>query len=588
MDAPNPTFNYLGLGKTLFNSSASLLVPDGERPDISLILSERILRKKNSGAWPEAAIQKLSDELSKRPTKIAENRDVLNPLHKEQAMDATFPFFDYLKSKGMEAYSRHLNPEVQFLTHHRCHAMAATLVSPFDKALVIVLDGAGTRFSDFPPDSEEAKLHPPSRTNGKGESVPHEECSVYLLDRKENRPQLQCVMKRWGTFVKTPESSKHFSEGIGIFYETVSEFIFDCSRSAGKVMGLAPFGEKREISGSLVDFTRLLPWEKAFSKGSKWEDSDLSFYKDLAATAQHRFEENLFDLVSQLRRKYPEYSRLILTGGCALNCTFNGKLQRQGMFDEIYIPPFPGDESIGLGAAAHLYFNDPTQPWHPLEHDLQGAYFGPKSSIPDEKQVQEAFGPEFQIEKPNSITEHCADILKQGHVIAWFQGRSESGPRALGNRSLLARPDRPGLKDFLNSHIKFRESFRPYGASCTYDKAHIYFDAPENFRTPYMAFAIPTRPAYREQLGEVTHVDGTCRYQSVHPGQNKLFFELIEAFGRKTDLYCLLNTSFNVMGEPIVETVEDALNFLKNMNQSNPAPIHGLAIGDFYIRARGH
>jgi len=285
----------------------------------------------------------------------------------------------------------------------------------------------------------------------------------------------------------------------------------------------------------------------------------------------------LFQFGTALRRELPDYENIILTGGCALNCTFNGKLVRQGLFKEVYVPPFPGDESISLGAAAYLHYILQNQDWQPLTHEQQHGYLGAMESSPSAEDIQKVFEG-FQVTHPPSITEHVANLLQQGEVIAWFQGRSEAGPRALGNRSILARPDQSGLKDRLNATIKFREAFRPYGASCLFEKAGEYFDIPEHFNSPYMSFAIPVRSPFKKSLNEVTHIDGTCRFQSVRRGQNEKFYDLIKCFGDKTGLYCLLNTSLNVMGEPIVETAEDARRFLLQ------TPVHGLAIGDYYIQ----
>jgi carbamoyltransferase len=579
--------NFLGLGKTLYQSSAALITPGKERPEITLALSERLLRKKASGAWPEKALHALRAENSFQNLQISENRDVVAPTLKERAMNAGFPFFEHLKAQKLDAFSGVLNPDVQFVTHHLCHAMAATLMSPFSKALVVVVDGAGSRLQDFPLEHPERKF-PPSLTDTMSSPL-HEEGSVYLLDRVKERPVLTPVMKRWNRFVET--NGRHLSEGLGIFYETAAQYIFNDSRAAGKVMGLAPLGKSLPFEGSRVEWLKNLEWENAFrEKGKKaWENSpQLNTYREIAATVQEAFEEEMFQWVGNLRERYPDYENLILTGGCALNCTFNGKLFRRGMFSGVYVPPFPGDESIGLGAAAFSYFQHPESCWEPLPLERQQAYFGPRTSAPSAENIEAVFGAKYEVEKPTSITHRTAEVLQRGHVIAWFQGRSESGPRALGHRSLLVRPDKKGIKDFLNARIKFRESFRPYGASCSFSHASTYFDVPGDFHTPYMAFAAPTREEYRARFEDITHTDGTCRFQSVRPQQDQRFFDLIEEFGRLSGIFCLLNTSFNIMGEPIVESVEDARKFLDLMNQQEVAPIHGLAIGDYYIRARGH
>ncbi|OFZ21438.1 MAG: hypothetical protein A2X94_07985 [Bdellovibrionales bacterium GWB1_55_8] len=568
--------HYLGLGKTLFNSSACLITSNGHRPQIELVLSERVNRNKASGVWPEQALRSILPQLTGTRPAIAENRDVITPAQHEAILDRAFPFYEHLGTRSLAPFSSR-NPEIRFVTHHRCHAMAALAMSPFRKSIILVIDGAGTRASDFNPEHPEAGIHLPKQTDGGSHAL--EACSVYL----QEAGTLRCVEKFWQHFKpSTRAPGHHFSEGLGTLYEKSAEYIFACKRSAGKVMGLAGFGRPHEI-GDRRAFLEELHWNRAFQgKGKReWEAcAEFELFTNLAASVQGHFEQSLLSLGRRLRETYPDFENLIFTGGCALNCTANMKLVKNGFFSEIYVPPFPGDESIGLGAASSLYHSDPANVWEPFCHENQQGYFGPRSSIPADETVENVFVG-FDVSRPTSITEHCAQLLEEGKVIGWFQGRSESGPRALGNRSILARPDRPGLKDHLNRSIKFRESFRPYGCSCTHDVSHRYFNITPGFNAPYMSFAATTRPQYQEMLKEVTHVDGTSRMQTVRPGQNPLFHELLQAFGRRTGLFCLLNTSLNVMGEPIVETVLDARKFLSE------TPVDGMAIGAFYIRKQG-
>ncbi|HUP56699.1 MAG TPA: carbamoyltransferase C-terminal domain-containing protein [Bdellovibrionota bacterium] len=569
----------LGLGKTLFNSSACVFRPGGapgeQRPRIELALSERLLRKKAAGTWPEAAIGALG--LGDEPLAIAENRDVLSPAEQERALDRSFPFFDHLKRAGLARFSSRFNPELEFVTHHRCHAMAAVAMSPFEKCVIVVMDGAGSLRRDF------------SETQARDEGIAehsvspdsHEECSVYLHDRG----RLRGVRKRWRVFRRGVRATEHtFSEGSGILYEKVAEYVFNSGRAAGKVMGLASFGSPSAAipNGGRWDFVDGLDWSRAFQGGSKkdWEESGrFAEFANLAASAQQDFEAGYFELLREIRSAYPGYDRLILTGGCALNCTANGKLLATGLFNEVYVPPFPGDESIGLGAASWLYYIKEGYPWLPLPPSEQHGYFGPRSSVPSEGEVDRVFAG-LEIRKPPSITRYVAGLLAEGKILGWYQGRSESGPRALGNRSILADPRVAGLKDRLNREVKFREAFRPYGASCTFESVRTWFDVPAAFDSPFMSFAVRPRPEQRELLKEVCHVDGTSRIQTVRPGQNPLFHELLTEFGAMTGLPCLLNTSLNVMGEPIVESMADARAFLEK------TPVDGIAVGEHFVRRR--
>jgi carbamoyltransferase len=569
---------FLGLGKVLYNSSVATLQIDEKKliTNIQILLTERLTRQKGSGAWPELALSKLLPQLKSHHLHIAENRDVITPQEKESVLNQKFPFYEHLKKKGLEQFCRDNNPEIEYLTHHYCHARAATLLSPYDKSLIIVMDGAGSASKDFSVDSPEARFFPapPSAVE-----KDHEELSVYLQDRGE----LTCLDKRWQRFTKSTKHEKHyFSEGLGTLYEKSAEYIFNSNRAAGKVMGLSAFGRPENLK-SRIQYLEELDWSRAFKGKSKadWEGSDqLEHYKNVAASIQQNFEERLTIFIEELKKQYPEVDNLILTGGCALNCTTNMKLVEKKIFKSLYIPPFPGDECIGLGCAAHTYYSTYPDAWEPWSFEKQNGYFGSETSSPEEDSIQEIFE-NFKIEKKENIVDFTAELLNQGCVVAWFQGRSESGPRALGNRSILARPDRDGLKEYLNTKIKFREAFRPYGCSCLFDKATEYFHIPEGFDNPYMSFTTKVKDNARELLKEVTHIDGTSRMQTVREGQNKLFYELIHKFGALSGLYCLLNTSLNIMGEPILETLEDARKFLEE------SQVDGMAIGDYFITKKG-
>ena len=558
----------LGLGKTLFNSSVCYFENLNE---IEIYLTERLTRKKASGNWPSEALLALSKKYDLNALNISENRDVEEPAKIEELLNKKFPFFEYLRSHKLENFSSHFNPRIKFSTHHIAHAYAASYMSPFEKAIVVVIDGAGSRAQSFNPQHDEINF----AKQYINDTERAEERSAYLF----NNGQLLCIDKKFQEFVRSTKHPEHyFSEGLGTFYEKISELIFNSKRSAGKVMGLAALGKCMPVQNS-NDYLENLDWSLRFSGKSKkdWESSpNFKVYCDTAADVQNFFENDYISYITELKKKFPDYTNLIITGGCALNCTSNMKLFNAGIFDNIYIPPFPGDESIGLGVAFKTYYED-HKIWQPNPYESQHGYLGPKSSIPSEKDILSAFNG-YNIERPDSITEHCAKILADGEVIAWFQGRSKSGPRALGNRSILCRPDKKNVKDYLNNHIKFREQFRPYGCSTLFEKSHLYFEVPENFNNPYMSFATMVKPLYKDQLKEVTHSDGTSRMQTVRKGQNHRFYELLKSFGAKSGIYCLLNTSLNVMGEPIVENIADAKNFLDTV------PVFGLAIGDYFIK----
>lgn len=548
------TLQFLGLGKTKYSSSICL-IDDNEF--VELLLTERLNRKKSSGAWPVLALKKVFKRLNFSDLTIAENRDVHHPQVIEDAQNQIFPFYEYLRKEKLDFFTRRFNPDIHFLPHHLCHAYAALALSPFEKSVIVVMDGAGSEIS-------------PNE---------FEECSVFI----QEGVHLTLSFRQTVHFSKSSKNPLHtFGNRIGASYEKASEYIFNSPNSSGKVMGLASFGSSLPHANHF-DFQENLPWSKSFKMKSKndWESLEHTFFQDIAATVQNELETEYAKILTLVKEKHPEYTNLILAGGCALNCTNNAKIYYQNLFRNIYVPPFPGDESIGFGLAHYLKYQSNPTIWTPVPFEKQSAYFGPLSSIPTDSEVEKIFrSDDFEIKKYDDITIRAAHLLKENHIIAWFQGRSESGPRALGNRSILARPDNPGLKDKLNNTIKFRENFRPYGCSVLYEKAHLYFDIEEGFNNPYMSYAIKVRDNYKIALKEVSHVDDTSRMQTVRVGQNEIFYKLIQNFGNETGLYCLLNTSLNVMDEPILESLADAKRFIEK------SPIEYLVIGNFVIKKK--
>lgn len=549
--------HFAGLSKTKFHSSVCL-IPEGDMEKMQIWSTERLTRQKDTSAWPLLPLQQLVKVAGDSNMVMAENRDVERPLFLEEFYNEQFPFFEMIEKNNLTHFTARYNPSLNYISHHLAHAYAALAFSPFEKSLIVVMDGAGSHHADL--NAEELSLW-------KKKSGDHEECTVYLQEKASLKP----VMKRFLSFRKSPTHTGHvFAEGAGYFFEKISEYIFNDSNSAGKVMGLAPFGKAIAINSrnERTDFLEHLDWNRQFKGKSKkeWEESELfSFYCDLAATAQAELEKDYDQLITELKNQFPHIENLILTGGCALNCTNNARLIKKKIFKTIYVTPFPGDESISLGTAVAMLYQKNPDCWTPFSRIKQRSYWGPVSSIPVEKKLQ------VLLQQRNIPWKMCDNVLEDaclelidGKILGWFQGRSESGPRALGNRSILARPDQPGLKNKLNATIKFREAFRPYGCTVLHQKASEYFEVAPDFENPFMSFAVPVKPACQNLLAEVTHVDGTSRMQTLHREQNPEYYDLISLFGQKTGLHCLLNTSLNVMGEPILETMEDAVRFFES------------------------
>ncbi len=538
--------NYLGIGKTKYFSSVCY-IPEGQIEKMQIWQTERLTRKKNSGAWPFEALKEFQNYAGESVELIiAENRDVETPAFFENFYNEQFPFYDYLRKQKLERFSSKFNPDIKFVSHHEAHAYAALAMSPFQKSIIVVMDGAGSKAKDV-----------------KGEigSDLLEECSVYLQDGV----QLKAVLKRWINHRK--DNHGHIqTDGIGGIYELCSQFIFNDPNSSGKVMGLAPLGKAKKIE-KRSEFLAGLKWNHSFKEKTKkdWEESsNQNYFREIAASVQEEFEKDYQSLISKLLRDFPEYDNLILAGGCALNCTNNAKLYEKKLFKNIYVLPFPGDDGIALGCASYALFSTEPNKWKPFPMEKQVSYWGPVSSDPEQGiLVGKLSEMKIDFEVCDDFISKAAIDLAEGKVLGWFQGRSESGPRALGNRSILCRPDRSGIKNYLNKNIKFREEFRPYGCSVLQEKASEYFEVDSDFENSFMSFAVKVKPKYEKVLMEVSHVDKTSRMQTIRETQNTIFYNLINSFGKITNLYCLLNTSLNIMGEPIVETIDDAIRFFE-------------------------
>lgn len=543
---------FLGLSKTKYDSGVCLITDNGSSKDTQLILSERILREKHSGAWPASALKIIMTDLKYETLEIAENAAVHRPIVIESLKNKYFPFNEYLQKENLLFFTSENNNKIKFITHHLAHAYAAIAMSPFEKAIILVMDGIGSSKEEFNLKSDIG-------------SIQFEECSAYIF----NSGKVENIFQRWVSFnTQNPNSG----DRVGVKYEKISEFIFNSPHASGKVMGLAPLGDRSKAQP--------LDWKRAFYGETKqeWESSYSDYFANTAAVIQHELEMDYEKILYYLRAKFPEYDNIILTGGCALNCTNNAKIMYSKIFSKIYVPAFPGDESISFGLANYLYFQKNPTKWIPITYENQTAYYGALSSLATDNDIVKVFqNSPFKIEKASLVIQRAAEFLNEGKIIAWFQGRSESGPRALGNRSILVRPDLKNIKEILNKKIKFRENFRPYGCSVLKPYARIYFDVDDHFESPFMSFAIQVRHEWKEKLAEVMHVDGTSRIQTVRVGQNKKFYELLEEFGKRSGLFCLLNTSLNIMNEPILETAYDAKRFMES------SEVDYLIIGDYII-----
>jgi carbamoyltransferase len=368
--------------------------------------------------------------------------------------------------------------------------------------------------------------------------------------------------------------------------------MFTGEGSEGKLMGLAPFGRPGTLGLpdlQVDEFRVTIPdaWTKVFAEAGRYSyflDGKGSFEDcaDLAAEGQRAFETALLKVVSWLHERTGA-ENLSFAGGTALNCSANGRIIRESPFEGVFIPPSPHDGGTALGCALYGMIDCLGQStdfrW---VHD----FLGPR---PDPERirtaVETATAPRpdgtpspFVVETPDDLAEAAVEILADGKVIAVHQGRSESGPRALGDRSIIADARNPRMQDFINFEVKGREWFRPLAPLVLSDRAQEIFDVDRP--APFMQYAADVRPEYREVLPAITHVDGSARLQTVNPDTTPFLHRLLSGFATRTGVPVLLNTSLNGKGDPLVETPEDSLHVLATTS------LHALVMPPYLIRKR--
>ena len=450
-------------------------------------------------------------------------------------------------------------PPRKFITvdHHLSHAFGAYFLSPFDDALILVIDGQG---------------------NGNDTE------SYYIGEKQE-------IKKIGGN-----SSKRNPAKGIGRTYEAFTNFLGWADQEDGKTMALAGYGNPLaftiplfELKGVEAIGSLSYKYGKGVIKFAERYSLDFGFpyareahkkSADVAAYVQKELEKILVNLVSKLVKTTGK-KKICMAGGVALNCSANTKLLQAGIVEDIFVLPATSDKGQAVGNALYGFYK---LKGHIPRNQLRNDYFGKqysekeiKSILRREKGYIEKNIPllsDFQFAKQDSIVKTVANLLTKGKIVGWFQGGSELGPRALGHRSILCDPRKKYLKDILNQKIKYREGFRPFAPSCLLEKVSEYFECNRAF--PYMLFALPAKSDKKEQIPAVVHIDGFSRIQTVDKENNDIFYNLIKEFYNLTGIPMILNTSFNSQ-EPIVETPENALStFLKT-------DMDYLAIGNFLV-----
>ena len=455
-------------------------------------------------------------------------------------------------------------PRIERVSHHLTHLYSAFFPSPFAEAAVMVIDCQGSPVKDFVEDW-------PDRRSAPAEWL--EVASFYVCRRDGT---IECRGKQlW-------DQDPRRLVGLGHFYRILTKAIFPGRGNEGKVMGLAPYGRPGSLGlpPLTVDgyevripdvWLDLLFNETRF----RFSEENLQAAADLAIAGQQAFEEAILQLARRFRADTGAAS-LCLVGGCALNCAANGRLIRESGFDQVFVPPGPHDGGTALGCALYgmreILGGDLGFRW-------KTDYLGPHQDAGAiRREVEQIDHGALIVEEPAALADRIAELLEQQSIVGLFQNRSESGPRALGNRSFLADPRSPAMWEWINRRIKSRETFRPLAPAVREELAPTYFDIDRP--SPFMQFAVDVQPAWREALGAVTHVDGTARIQTVTPEQNPFLYELLLAFEKRTGLGVILNTSFNRREEPIVETAGDALRCFLGTD------LHALAMPPFLLRKR--
>ncbi|MBS2552412.1 hypothetical protein KGQ19_36710 [Catenulispora sp. NL8] len=462
--------------------------------------------------------------------------------------------------------------------HHASHAASGFFPSPFDRAAIVTVDGVGEYTTT-------------SISRGDGNTI-------------------------------TPLRRQSFPHSLGLLYSAFTDYCgFRVNSGEYKLMGLAPYGTARYaqlIEDNLIrvlddgafrlnmDYFAFLDpssdrmtnpaFEALLGRGRRPAESDIDdFYADVAASIQAVFEKAVVRMARHARRLTGS-PNLCLAGGGALNCVANSKIYADGAFDEVWVQPAASDAGGALGAASYVWHQRLGNPRRPNGRDaMSGALLGPSFTDEAIRDYLESVGARYRRLDPEDVFRTVAEILDAGKIVAWFRGPMEFGPRALGNRSILGDPRQPHLQRHINLAVKQRESFRPFAPAVAAERCADYFDF--EHASPYMLFVAPVRPDIRVAAGEadqaggpldrihgvrsllpaVTHVDYSARLQTVDRAVHPDFWRLIQAFGARTGVHCLVNTSFNVRGEPIVCTPEDALRtFLRT-------EIDYLCLGDFIL-----
>ncbi len=603
--------NILGIS-CFYHDAAAALIQDG----VLLCASEeeRFSRKKHDEGFPSLAIDFCLKKAGLTPQDLDYVVFYEKPFRKFERLFLTLlsgypktgPVFrdSMMVWLGSKLWIKSLiseklnipNNKILFADHHLSHAASALYCSPFEEAAILTVDGVGEWSTG---------------TLGRG-AADWEKDSHNVTTESTETPEKKNIGQKRKNEIEIFSEMK-FPHSLGLLYSAFTAFLgFEVNEGEYKVMGMAPYGRPKYVD-KVYQLVRLYEdgsfeldmryftyhWHRYKTFGKKFEtlfgaprhpkarfvtaqtslyDDPIpptpeeieknQYYADIAASIQKVTEEILLKMAKHLHQK-TGLDKLCLAGGVALNSVANYRILKETPFKDIYIQPAAGDAGGALGAALYVYhacLNKPRQ--FVMEHAYWGDTFDNdkiKSFLKD-NHIDHVY-----IEDDEKLMDQVVQMLEEGKVIGWYQGAFEWGPRALGNRSILADPRRADMKDTINIKIKFREPFRPFAPSVLAEKAAEFFEiGSTNNQFPmtnyvhypfrYMLMVAPVKKEKQSVIPAVTHADGTGRLQTVHKETNPRYHRLVEKFGEKTGVPVVLNTSFNLKGEPIVTTPENAYN----------------------------
>lgn len=572
--------SVLGIS-AFYHDSAAAIIVDGEI--IAAAQEERFTRKKHDASYPKNAINYVLKEASLKLNEVDHVIFYEKPFLKFERLLETYIGFSpsgfrsfsmsmplwlseklFQKKMLFDALKRQDNnfndiKKINFSEHHLSHAASAFFSSPYEEAIILTLDGVG------------------------------EWATTTVSLGKNNKIN---ILKEI-----------HFPHSLGLLYSAFTYFLgFKVNSGEYKVMGLAPYGEPRFkdiILEKLIDVkedgsfrlnmdyfnyaTGLTmtnnKFAKLFNMKRREPENNLSqIHMDMAASIQAATEEIVLKITRFLFKEF-KLPNLCMAGGVALNCVANGKILKEGLFKNIWIQPASGDAGGALGAAQAFYYQELDNKRKILKTDtMNGSYLGPQFTNDQVENELKSCGANYKKLTSDQIIKDTAKALAEEKAIGWFQGRMEFGPRSLGNRSIIADPRSEKMQKNLNLKVKYRESFRPFAPAVLFEKVSEWFEI--NSESPYMLlvsdvkkskqiqmtneqknlFGINKLNVKRSSIPSVTHVDYSARIQTVHKETNPMFYKLIEEFEKITKYPVLVNTSFNVRGEPIVCSATDAFN----------------------------